>query len=61
MILSVVVAFVLPLIKLYGVAIADGIISLIGWSAFVLLWVAVRYGKEMRGWVDIGFSTAADT
>ncbi|SJL05157.1 uncharacterized protein ARMOST_08530 [Armillaria ostoyae] len=61
MILSVVVAFVLPLIKLYGVAIADGIISLIGWSAFVLLWVAVRYGKGMRGWVDIGFSTAADT
>ncbi|KAK0229259.1 MFS general substrate transporter [Armillaria nabsnona] len=49
MIHSIAVAFVLPLIKLYGVAIADGIISLIGWSAFVLLWVAVRYGKEMSG------------
>ncbi|KAK0455358.1 MFS general substrate transporter [Desarmillaria tabescens] len=61
MILSVAVAFVLPLIKLYGVAIIDGIISLIGWLAFVLLWVAIRYGKEMRGWVDIGFSTAEDT
>ncbi len=34
MILSIAVTFVLPLIKLYGVAVADGIISF-GWSAFV--------------------------
>ncbi|KAG7453248.1 MFS general substrate transporter [Guyanagaster necrorhizus] len=60
-ILSVSVALVLPSIKRYGVAVTDSIAALIGWSAFVMVWVTIRYGKRMREWVDVGYSTATDT
>ncbi|PBK92229.1 MFS general substrate transporter [Armillaria gallica] len=60
-ILSVAVALVLPSIKRYGVAVTDGIVALIGWSAYVMIWLTIRYGKRMRDWVDVGYSTVKDT
>ncbi|KAK0463404.1 MFS general substrate transporter [Armillaria novae-zelandiae] len=61
LILSVAVALVLPSIKHYGVAVTDGIAALIGWSAYVMIWLTIRYGKRMRDWVDVGYSTVKDT
>ncbi|KAK0186140.1 MFS general substrate transporter [Armillaria mellea] len=61
LILSVAVALVLPSIKHYGVAVTDGIAALIGWSAYVMIWLTIRYGKQMRDWVDVGYSTVKDT
>ncbi|KAK0229247.1 MFS general substrate transporter [Armillaria nabsnona] len=60
-ILSVAVALVLPSIKRYGVVVTDGIAALIGWSAYVMIWLTIRYGKRMRDWVDVGYSTVKDT
>ncbi|KAK0493376.1 MFS general substrate transporter [Armillaria luteobubalina] len=61
LILSVAVALVLPSIKHYGVAVTDGITALIGWSAYVMIWLTIRYGRRMRDWVDVGYSTVKDT
>ncbi|KAK0227603.1 MFS general substrate transporter [Armillaria fumosa] len=60
-ILSVAVALVLPSIKRYGVAVTDGTVALIGWSAYIMIWLTIRFGKQMRDWVDVGYSTVKDT
>ncbi|KAK0453764.1 MFS general substrate transporter [Armillaria borealis] len=46
---------ILPSIKHIGVLATDVIATVIAWSAFVMIWVIIRYGQRMREWVDIGY------
>ncbi|KAJ3532387.1 hypothetical protein NM688_g7431 [Phlebia brevispora] len=57
--ISASVAGILPLINALGVAVAYGLVALVAWLAFVLIWLIIQYGEPMRAWVDVGFSTAS--
>ncbi|KAJ3565069.1 hypothetical protein NP233_g7878 [Leucocoprinus birnbaumii] len=58
--LAFAIAGVMPMINTYGMLIANAISACLAWIGFGLLLITVRYGDEMRAWVDIGYSTAAD-
>ncbi|KAK0190826.1 MFS general substrate transporter [Armillaria mellea] len=46
---------ILPSIKHIGVLATDVIATVIAWSAFVMIWLVIRYGQKMREWVDVGY------
>ncbi|PPQ80690.1 hypothetical protein CVT25_001822 [Psilocybe cyanescens] len=51
------IAFVLPMINHFGIAITNTIFALNTWIAFGLLCCIIKYGDQMRAWIDVGFST----
>lgn len=57
---AVCVALILPAIDAFGVAITNGVIALIAWIGFALLWALIKYGGKLRAWVDVGFTTLKD-
>ncbi|KAF8877738.1 MFS general substrate transporter [Gymnopilus junonius] len=52
------IAVVLPMINTFGIAITNAVCAVMVWIAFVMLCCIIRYGDQMRAWVDVGFSTA---
>jgi len=53
-------AGVLPLINTIGVAATNALSAVLAWLGFVLLWCTIRYGGQMRAWLDVGYSTTQD-
>ncbi|KDQ59898.1 hypothetical protein JAAARDRAFT_126502 [Jaapia argillacea MUCL 33604] len=49
---------ILPLINTIGVAGTDALAAFVGWIGFVLIYLTIRYGEQMRAWADVGYSTA---
>lgn len=58
--LTFAIAGVMPMIDTYGVLITNLVSACLAWIGFVLLFVTVRYGDQMRAWADVGYSTVAD-
>ncbi|KAF8888325.1 major facilitator superfamily domain-containing protein [Infundibulicybe gibba] len=56
--LSLSIAAIMPLIDLIGVAATNALAALLGWLALGILLCTIRYGSQMRAWVDVGYSTA---
>ncbi|KAF8875624.1 MFS general substrate transporter [Infundibulicybe gibba] len=56
--MSLSIAAILPLIDLIGVAATNALAALLGWLALGILLCTIRYGTQMRAWVDVGYSTA---
>ncbi|KAF8888354.1 major facilitator superfamily domain-containing protein [Infundibulicybe gibba] len=56
--MSLSIAAILPLIDLIGVAATNALAALLGWFALGILLCTIRYGSQMRAWVDVGYSTA---
>jgi len=50
-------SLVLPSINRIGVAATDGMIAAMAWLTFILLWITVLYGAQLRAKVDIGYTT----
>ncbi|KXN87018.1 putative transporter AQR1 [Leucoagaricus sp. SymC.cos] len=59
--LTFAIAGVMPMMDAYGMLFTNTISALLAWIGFVLLAMTVKYGEQMRAWVDVGYSTAADT
>jgi len=56
--LSLVVSMIIPSIETIGLVATNTIAALIGWLAAFIIWLTIRYGAQMRAYVDIGYSTA---
>jgi len=54
---AIAIAVMLPMIDAYGVAVSYALCSLLIWISYGGLYYTIKYGDEMRAWVDIGFST----
>ncbi|GLB35682.1 putative MFS general substrate transporter [Lyophyllum shimeji] len=61
LLLSLSVSAILPLIETIGVAATNGISAVLAWVGCLVLWCTIRYGEQMRKWVDVGYSTAEST
>jgi len=51
------IAVILPMINAYGIAVSYALCALLIWIAYGGLYYLIKYGDQMRAWVDIGFST----
>ncbi|KAF5318059.1 hypothetical protein D9619_012112 [Psilocybe cf. subviscida] len=49
---------VVPIMDAYGVAWTNAASAALIWIAFGILICVIRYGEQMRAWVEVGFSTA---
>ncbi|KAF8577030.1 MFS general substrate transporter [Ramaria rubella] len=49
-------AGVLPLINKVGVFATNALTAVLAWLAFALLWLTIKYGPELRAWLDIGYA-----
>ncbi|KAF9481301.1 MFS general substrate transporter [Pholiota conissans] len=54
------IAVILPMINTFGILFTTIVHALMLWAAFGMILCIIRYGDEMRAWVDVGFSTAAN-
>ncbi|EAU80804.2 hypothetical protein CC1G_04914 [Coprinopsis cinerea okayama7 len=57
-IVSVGVGSIVPMIEAWGVVATNSLASAVSIVGFVLLWLTIRFGDELRAVVDVGFSTA---
>jgi len=60
MFMALLVAGIFPCINLFGVAITNAIAASLALVGAGLLWCLIRYGAQMRAWVDVGYATAED-
>jgi MFS family permease len=60
LLLSSCIAAILPLIKSIGVVWVNAISAVGAWFGACLLLFTIRYGAEMRAWVDIGYTTSEE-
>ncbi|KAL4256671.1 MFS transporter superfamily protein [Pleurotus pulmonarius] len=57
LLLSFVVPVILPSINSFGVVATNTVAALLAWVGMGLLIVTIRYGKQLRSWMDVEFST----
>ncbi|KAF8519865.1 major facilitator superfamily domain-containing protein [Gautieria morchelliformis] len=50
-------AGVLPMINGVGLVPTNALTALLAWFAFGLLWITIRYGEELRAWLDVGYTS----
>jgi len=60
MLMSMAIAGIFPMIETYGVLYTNIVSAFAAWFGCILLWCVVKYGKEMRAWVDVGYTTEDD-
>ncbi|KIJ24108.1 hypothetical protein M422DRAFT_39286, partial [Sphaerobolus stellatus SS14] len=49
-------AAVLPSIETIGIATTNTITAVMGWLTFVLIVIVIKYGAQLRGWIDMGYT-----
>jgi len=59
--LAIITTLILPSINTIGVFPTNAISAILGWLGALLMWVTIKYGDRMRGYVDVGFSTISTT
>jgi predicted MFS family arabinose efflux permease len=57
---AIAIAVILPMINAYGIAVSYVLCALLIWICYGGLYYLIKYGDQMRAWVDIGFSTAQE-
>ncbi|KAF4602948.1 hypothetical protein EYR38_003352 [Pleurotus pulmonarius] len=60
LLVSILVPGILPSIDHFGIVVTNMAAALIVWAGLGLLMVTIRYGKQLRSWMDVGFSTVED-
>ncbi|EMD34241.1 hypothetical protein CERSUDRAFT_117129 [Gelatoporia subvermispora B] len=60
LVVSGIIAPILPLINLIGVASTNALAAFIAWIGAFILLCTIRYGAKMRTWVDVSYSTIED-
>jgi len=48
---------VIPMINTYGVVVTNAVAAGLSLLGFIFLWCTIRYGNQMRAWVDVGYSS----
>jgi len=56
--MALAVAAALPMIDTYGIVITNVLCAILVWMSYVVLCCIIKYGDQMRAWIDVGFSTA---
>ncbi|KAF5367308.1 hypothetical protein D9757_010094 [Collybiopsis confluens] len=57
LLISAALAIFMTLLDKIGLVWTNAIVAILAWFGFGLLWLTVRYGEQMRAWVDIGYTT----
>jgi len=60
LLLALVTTAIVPSINYIGLVGTNAIAAGMGWIAFGLLYATIHFGGRMRGWIDVGYSTADD-
>ncbi|KAF9009708.1 major facilitator superfamily domain-containing protein [Cyathus striatus] len=58
-IVSIAISWVIPSVNRFGVAITNISIGIIAWVGAAMYYILLRYGDELRSWVDVGYSEAS--
>jgi len=61
LILALASALILPSVAKIGGLATNLITAAICWIGFGFLWATIKYGEQMRAWVDVGYSTIDST
>ncbi|KAF5367306.1 hypothetical protein D9757_010098 [Collybiopsis confluens] len=61
LLISAALAIFMTLLDKIGLVWTNAIVAILAWFGFGLLWLTVRYGEQMRAWVDIGYTTIENT
>ncbi|CAA7262068.1 unnamed protein product [Cyclocybe aegerita] len=56
-IMSIAIAFILPMVDKHGVAVTNSIAATLSWIGFGFLWMTITYSDHLRAIMDVGFST----
>ncbi|KAL4255122.1 MFS transporter superfamily protein [Pleurotus pulmonarius] len=60
LLISLLVPFILPSITRFGILATNAAAAAIAWGGLGLLLLTIHYGEQLRGWKDIGYSTASN-
>jgi len=55
---SIALIRIFPMVDTLGVATVDFLTALLVWVGCLCLYCTIRFGSQMRAWIDIGYSTA---
>ncbi|KAF8061831.1 major facilitator superfamily domain-containing protein [Lyophyllum atratum] len=56
--IAISISGLLPLIDVIGVGGTNALSAILAWIGGLVLWCTIRYGTQLRAWVDVGYSTA---
>jgi len=60
LLISILLAAFMPMLDHFGMVRTYTLSAVLAWFGFVLLWLTVRYGKRMRAWTDVGYTTTVE-
>ncbi|KAJ4496983.1 MFS general substrate transporter [Lentinula lateritia] len=61
LLISLLLAALMPMLDSIGLVWTNVISALLAWVGFGLLWCTIRYGEQMRSWIDVGYTTIDET
>ncbi|KAJ4482506.1 MFS general substrate transporter [Lentinula aciculospora] len=61
LLISILLAALMPMLSSIGLVWTNAVSALLAWLGFGLLWCTIRYGEQMRSWIDVGYTTIEDT
>ncbi|KAI0026906.1 MFS general substrate transporter [Vararia minispora EC-137] len=56
--IALLVSGILPALDRFGMLATHAAIAALAWACFGLLLLTIRFGREMRAWVDVGYTTS---
>ncbi|KAJ3829318.1 MFS general substrate transporter [Lentinula raphanica] len=56
LLISILLAALMPMLEHVGLVWTNLLSALLAWIGFVLLWCTIKYGEQMRSWVDVGYT-----
>ncbi|KAJ3762731.1 MFS general substrate transporter [Lentinula raphanica] len=56
LLISIILAALMPMLEHVGLVWTNLLSALLAWIGFVLLWCTIKYGEQMRSWVDVGYT-----
>ncbi|KAJ3988360.1 MFS general substrate transporter [Lentinula detonsa] len=61
LLIAILLAALMPMLDNIGLAWTNAVSALLAWIGFALLWCTIRYGEQMRSWVDVGYTSIEDS
>ncbi|KAJ3732367.1 MFS general substrate transporter [Lentinula guzmanii] len=61
LLIAILLAALMPMLDNIGLAWTNAVSALLAWVGFALLWCTIRYGEQMRSWVDVGYTSIEDS
>jgi len=55
-IIALISTLIFPMLHTVGLLTTDIFFAVLAWFGFIVLWLTIRYGREMHAWVDLPYS-----